>query len=94
MSTQICKKCRVTGRVQGVFFRDSTRTMALSLGIYGSAINLRDGSVEVVACGAETEVDELCQWLWHGSDMSHVESVQCEVVNAKAVDQQQIFIIG
>ncbi len=43
---------RVCGRVQGVFFRAWTREQALQLALDGSATNLDDGSVEVVARGA------------------------------------------
>jgi len=46
-----CRKFRVKGRVQGVWFREPTRQQASGLGIKGSAINLPDGSVEVLACG-------------------------------------------
>ena len=42
----------VGGKVQGVFFRASTREQALRLGLSGRAVNLADGRVEVIACGA------------------------------------------
>lgn len=77
----ICRQCRVTGRVQGVFFRDSTRQQATRLGLTGHARNLRDGSVEVLACGSETRVHQLCEWLWHGSPMADVKQVECETVD-------------
>ena len=44
----MCRLFRVRGRVQGVFFRVSTRDVALPLGLSGHAINLQDGSVEQV----------------------------------------------
>jgi acylphosphatase len=46
-----CRQFKVSGRVQGVFFRVSTRDVAVPLNITGHAINLPDGSVEVLACG-------------------------------------------
>jgi len=46
-----CAKFIICGRVQGVFFRASTRTEATRLGLDGYAKNLADGSVEVLACG-------------------------------------------
>lgn len=95
MSTQICKKCRVVGRVQGVFFRDTTRSKALELGVSGSATNLRDGSVEVVAWGFPNDVEALCQWLWQGSDMAQVKTVECEVLDmANYENTAQTFTIG
>lgn len=77
----ICHQCRVRGRVQGVFFRDSTRHEAQRLGLTGYARNLNDGSVEVLACGSEAKVRQLCDWLWQGSPMAEVEQVDCEMVD-------------
>ncbi len=74
----ICRRCIVTGRVQGVWYRDSTRRKAMSLGLSGRAVNLADGSVEVVACGPDEAVAALCEWLWEGSPASRVSDVRCE----------------
>ena len=74
----ICRRCIVTGRVQGVWYRDSTRRKALSLGLSGRAVNLADGSVEVVACGPDEAIAALCDWLWEGSPLSRVQEVRCE----------------
>jgi acylphosphatase len=74
----ICKRCIVQGRVQGVWYRDTTRSKAIELGLTGSAVNLPDGSVEVIARGNDEAVEALCAWLWQGSPMSQVESVRCE----------------
>jgi acylphosphatase len=82
----ICKRCLVSGRVQGVWFRDSTRRKAEQLGLSGSATNLGDGSVEVIACGDPRAVDELCTWLWEGSPMSRVNAVRCEDAEPFATD--------
>ena len=51
-----CRQFTVSGRVQGVFFRASTRDVATGLGLTGHAINLPDGRVEVLACGPVDEV--------------------------------------
>ena len=77
----ICRKCQVQGKVQGVFFRDSTRQQAERLGLTGHAKNLPDGSVEVLACGSEAGIQQLCDWLWDGSLMAHVEQVDCQTVD-------------
>ena len=65
----------VHGRVQGVWFRDSTRREAERLGIAGYAINLPDGTVEVLACGASNALDELADWLQSGPPMASVTRV-------------------
>ncbi len=65
----------IKGRVQGVFFRDSTRRVAQSLGLTGYAINLDDGDVEVLACGDPAAIDELAAWLHDGPRMAEVSEV-------------------
>ena len=52
-----CWKFQVEGRVQGVWFRESTRRQAELLGLCGYAINCPDGSVEVLACGTQTRLE-------------------------------------
>ena len=66
---------KIIGRVQGVFFRDGTQRKATGLGLTGSAINLADGSVRVIAQGNESEINELLNWLQVGPEMSVVERV-------------------
>ncbi len=65
----------IKGRVQGVFFRDSTRRVAESLGITGHAINLPDGDVEVLACGDASSLDQLGEWLKEGPPHARVDDV-------------------
>jgi acylphosphatase len=77
-----CRRCLVAGRVQGVFFRASTRAQAQQLGVSGYARNLPDGRVEVVACGSADSVDALCDWLQRGPPQAQVESCSCEPVAA------------
>lgn len=73
-----CKRCFVTGRVQGVFFRAATRDKAQSLHVTGYARNLDDGRVEVLACGEEKAVETLVDWLWQGSPAAQVDNVHVE----------------
>lgn len=76
MNDWIARRCLVAGRVQGVFYRASTRRRALELGVSGFARNLPDGRVEVLACGDPVAVQALCDWLWQGSPSSHVIAVE------------------
>jgi acylphosphatase len=70
-----CRKFRVEGRVQGVWFRESARQQAAGLGIHGYAVNCPDGSVEVLACGESEALDALASWLGRGPPMAQVRSV-------------------
>ena len=66
----------MSGKVQGVFFRASTRDAAASLGINGHAKNLADGSVDVLACGDDESVQRLRDWLSQGPPMARVEQIE------------------
>ena len=65
----------VSGRVQGVFFRESTRRAAAPLGLDGWAINLPDGRVEVVASGSPDALAQLREYLQHGPRWARVDDV-------------------
>jgi acylphosphatase len=70
-------RCRVSGRVQGVFFRASTQRRARALGIVGYARNLPDGSVEVLAIGPASALSDLRAWLEVGPPQARVMAVDC-----------------
>ena len=65
----------VTGRVQGVFFRQATRDVAVQLGIAGTAVNRADGKVEVVAEGDDDALDALAAFLREGPPRALVTKV-------------------
>lgn len=69
----------VSGKVQGVFYRVSTRERALELGLAGRAINLHDGRVEVVAQGDVDALDVLEAWLHQGPPSAKVDAVVRQV---------------
>ena len=81
-----CIRAFISGRVQGVFFRDSTRRQAHLLNITGHAINLADGRVEVVACGDEAAITELLEWLHEGPEYAQVSAVQSTVIDIQDID--------
>src|SRR3546814_8359975 len=66
----------VSGKVQGVFFRASTREQAQRLGLRGHARNLSDGRVEVLAAGEPDAIDALADWLQRGPPQARVEAVE------------------
>ncbi len=75
-----CRRFVVSGRVQGVWFRASTRQQALRLGLRGRADNLSDGRVEVIACGPADQLARLESWLWNGPDLARVDRVDASDV--------------
>lgn len=70
-----CVRFRIVGRVQGVWYRGATREMAERLGLTGWARNLRNGDVDVLACGESAAIDQLERWLWQGTRLAHVVQV-------------------
>jgi acylphosphatase len=76
----------VSGRVQGVFFRASTRAQALRLGLAGSATNLDDGRVEVIAAGPDDALAELERWLQHGPPSARVIRVDREAIEDRPLN--------
>jgi len=65
----------VSGRVQGVFFRENTRKIANELEVFGWVRNLLDGRVEVVAEGEKEKVKRLVEWAKEGPPSANVESL-------------------
>ena len=65
----------VSGRVQGVFFRDSVRRRAEAAGVAGWVRNTREGTVEAVFEGDPQAVDELVEFCRHGPSRAEVASV-------------------
>ncbi|MFO7592785.1 MAG: acylphosphatase [Pseudomonadota bacterium] len=82
----ICLRCLVSGRVQGVWYRASTREQAYKNGISGYAKNLADGRVEVLACGEPEAVASLCDWLWLGPSAANVDAVECNETKESPIE--------
>jgi len=62
----------IEGRVQGVWFRDSTRNEAIRSNLTGWVKNRFDGSVELVAEGPREEVEKLIEWCHHGPPTARI----------------------
>jgi len=91
--THQCCRFTVSGRVQGVFFRASTRDKAQQLGLNGWVRNLSNGHVEVLAYGEQMNVEKLKQWLWQGPKFAKVAEVTSEFVSDVCVDELKGFEI-
>ena len=73
----------VSGEVQGVFFRESTREKAQQLGLSGWVKNLPDGRVEALFEGPSEKVREMVRWCGQGPPHAAVENVDIEFDTAK-----------
>ncbi|HDN83419.1 MAG TPA: acylphosphatase [Candidatus Altiarchaeales archaeon] len=81
----------ISGRVQGVFFRATTRDIAKKLGLRGWVRNLRDGRVEAVFQGKKSDVEKAIEWCHHGPSLAKVENV--EVIWEKISERYEDFEI-
>ncbi len=66
----------VSGRVQGVFFRDSTEEQASNAGVSGWVRNRDDGTVEAVFEGEDNDVHGMVEWCRSGPSSADVEDVE------------------
>lgn len=80
-------RLQISGRVQGVWFREAMRLEAERLGVTGWVRNRPDGSVEAVAQGTDAAVDALVEWAHRGPPQARVE----RVVQAAAEGHYQVF---
>jgi len=84
----ICFK--VTGRVQGVFFRASCKSIADQYGIKGWVRNLPDGRVEGIATADPVKIEIFRKWIKQGPDMARVLQVEVGEIELQEFDNFQI----
>ncbi len=75
-----CFRITVTGRVQGVFFRASTKTQADNLGLTGWVKNESDGSVMIEVAGDEKSIQNFIKWCHEGPPISRVDNVRLKEI--------------
>lgn len=78
-----CVHIFVSGLVQGVYFRSYTRSKATGLNLAGWVRNRRDGRVEIMVAGSESELEEFIDWCDVGSPHSRVERVDSSWVRCE-----------
>ena len=79
----------VTGKVQGVFFRQALKVMAKKNDVFGWVKNLKDGRVEAVLEGDEEKVSRLVEWAHGGPANARVKDV--EIHNEKWINEFSKF---
>ena len=77
---------RVRGRVQGVYFRETTRREADRLGVTGTVRNEPDGSVAIEAEGSEERLDRFVEWCREGPPSARVESLSATEGDVRGYD--------
>ena len=66
----------ISGKVQGVFFRQAMKVISIKNSVYGSVQNLNDGRVEAILEGDADNVNTVIEWCYNGPANSRVESVE------------------
>jgi acylphosphatase len=87
MTALVARRCFISGRVQGVFFRASTRQRASEIGVGGYASNLPDGRVEVLIVGEPQATAQLIEWLHRGPPSARVAQVEVLEVGLDELDE-------
>lgn len=77
---KLCKRFVITGRVQGVFYRQGTFEQAEKLNLTGWVRNLNNGAVECLACGESDAIESLARWLEAGPPAAKVTGVTSEAL--------------
>jgi acylphosphatase len=82
---------KISGKVQGVWFRVNTKNKAVELGVNGWVKNTLDGGVEAIFEGKEKEIHNMVNWCLRGSPNSKVEKI--EIYKKKHSNEHDTFSI-
>ena len=77
----------VSGTVQGVFYRQSTRELATALGLKGQVRNRPDDTVEIIATGTDEQIEKLVKWCRIGPPKAEVIDVVVKELSLKTFDK-------
>ncbi len=83
----------ISGLVQGVYFRDSARRLALREGVGGWICNLPDGRVEAMFVGPRAAVERVVEWCHRGPPAARVERVDVEWSAADPAERMTHFYV-
>ncbi|MFK7810708.1 MAG: acylphosphatase [Saprospiraceae bacterium] len=79
-----CRRIEVYGKVQGVWYRASTKRKAEELGLSGTVENKTDGSVYIEVSGSEDQINSLIDWCKEGPELAEVRRVNIESIEQKS----------
>jgi len=80
----------VTGKVQGVFYRQSAKEMATALGINGHVKNMPDETVNIIATGNSNRIEQLIEWCRQGPRRAIVTNVIIEELPVESFEKFSI----
>jgi acylphosphatase len=80
----------VTGKVQGVYFRQNAKEKAIELGLTGQAKNLRDGNVQIMATGTQEQLDAFTDWCKKGPPRAEVSGLEVLEIPLKKFEHFRI----
>ena len=78
---------KISGKVQGVFYRQSTKEIATQLGIEGFIMNMPDGCVEITASGTKEQMKQLLNWCRQGPPLAKVTDMITKELPIQRFDQ-------
>lgn len=81
----------VSGRVQGVFFRQTAKEKALELGITGEVRNLPNGDVHILATGDQAPLEIFAAWCRQGPPKARVTDVDIKELGVQSFDQFKVI---
>ena len=81
LEVMITVSLRISGKVQGVWYRASAKDAALGIGIKGKVWNERNGDVSAVAQGTREQIDAFVKWCKEGPPLAKVQEVKVENVD-------------
>jgi len=81
----------VSGKVQGVFYRQSTKEKASELGITGQVSNLENGNVLIIATGPDQQLQQLIEWCKEGPRRAEVRSVDIQEIPLRIFEKFSIL---
>jgi len=86
-----CLQIIIRGKVQGVWFRVSTRNKVQELGVGGIVKNQTDGSVYIEVEGDEGALKNFIAWCYEGSEFSRVDTVEIFEIKRKNFEEFKIM---
>jgi len=76
---------RISGKVQGVWYRASAKDAAINLGVKGKVWNEPNGDVGAIAQGSQEKVDAFMEWCKEGPPLARVSEVKVEIVTSSEI---------